>query len=97
MCKCNCKSLKTSQRPQKPRQGDQLIHRHYIKAAIAKRFVSVPCQIQEGQAEETAWGYGCIRWWWRRMCRGTGVESGLDSLKSSVFSHEWKVAEESGK
>src|SRR6218665_2527626 len=27
------KSLKTSQRPQKPRQGDQLIHRRYTKSS----------------------------------------------------------------
>src|SRR6218665_1257588 len=28
-----CKSPKTSQRPQKPRQGDQLIHRCYTKSS----------------------------------------------------------------
>src|SRR6218665_2717289 len=28
-----CKSPKTSRRPQKPRQGDQLIHRRYIKSS----------------------------------------------------------------
>jgi len=27
--------------------------------------------------------------------KGTGVESGLDSLKSLVFSCEWNIAEES--
>src|SRR6218665_318045 len=39
MFKCNvmqCKTPKTFQRPQKPRQGDQLIHRRYTKSSPQK-------------------------------------------------------------
>src|SRR6218665_1656139 len=51
---------------------------YQIKSAIAKLLVSLRCQhcqvkIREGQAEETAWYYGCNRWWWL-TCRGAGVE-----------------------
>src|SRR6218665_1675050 len=46
-----CKYPKTSQRPQKPRQGDQLIHRRYTKSSPqysqTSRFVSVPGQNPE--------------------------------------------------
>ena|SRR6218665_1295466 len=78
------KSPKTFQRPQKPRQGDQLIHRRYIhvyqiKSAIAELLGSFRCQvkIREGQADETAWSY---TWqsvmmadvWWRRSGIGIG-------------------------
>jgi len=51
-----CKSPETSQRPQKPCQGDQLNHWHYTKSkAMAKFLVSFCGQvnIREGQAEET--------------------------------------------
>jgi len=63
-----CKSPKT-QRPQKPRQRDQLIHWRYTISSpqLAKLLVSFRCQVKvrEGQAVETTWGFGCNRWWWR--------------------------------
>jgi len=74
-----CKSPKTSQRPQKPPHGDQIIYRRYTKSksVITKLLVSFRCQVKvlKGQVEETAWGYGCNRWWWQ-TCRGAAVESG---------------------
>jgi len=38
---------------------------YQIMSSIAKYLVSFRCQfkIREGQAEETAWRYGCNRWW----------------------------------
>jgi len=50
-------------------------------------------KIWEPQAEETAWSL-----WLQSVmvvdC-GAGVESGQDSLKRSVFSRQWNIAEES--
>ena len=45
-----------------------------MKFAIAKLLVSFRCQVKilEGQAEETVWGYGCNRWWWRWSGIGIG-------------------------
>jgi len=50
---------------------------YQIKSAMAKLLVIFRCQIKirEGQAKDTAWGYGC-NWWWWQMCHGAGVESG---------------------
>jgi len=47
------KSSKTSQRPQKPRHGDQLIHLRYTKSSPQEPNVSFRCQatIREGQVE----------------------------------------------
>ena len=55
-----CKSPKTSQHPQKPRQGDQVISPalYQIQSTIAKLLVSLRClqvKIRKGQA----WGFGC--------------------------------------
>ena len=50
-----------SQCPQKPRQGEQLIHRRYyeVTSAVARLLLSFRCQviIWGGQIEETAWCY----------------------------------------
>jgi len=84
------------------RQEDQLIHRRYT-GATAKLFVSFLFEARSKSgniglhvAEETVWSSmvaigndgGC-------MYSCTGIESGSDSLKNSVFSGEWNVAEES--
>jgi len=48
---------------------------HQIKSSCnihTSRLVSVPSQIRESQAEETAWSYDCNRWWWC-ACDGAGV------------------------
>src|SRR5688572_7881513 len=62
-----------------------------IKSATAKLLSSFRCQvkIRVGQDEETALRYGG-----GVVGGGAGVESGEDSLNSSVYGREWKVAEE---
>jgi len=39
---------------------------YQIMSATAKFLVSFRCQVNiwKGQAEETAWSYGCNWWWW---------------------------------
>jgi len=46
-----------------PERPAYLLVLYQIKSAIAKLLVSFQCQvkIREGQAEETAWGYGWNR------------------------------------
>jgi len=63
----NCKSSKSSERPQKSLQEDQFFTgANTHQSSIAKLLVSLLCQvkIRKGQAEEIAWSERCNRWWW---------------------------------
>src|SRR6218665_184107 len=64
---------------------------YQIKSAIAKLLASFWCRCTGQNPGRSSRG-DSVGWWWR-TCRGAGVESGKDSLKSSIFSREWKVAE----